>query len=205
MIPAEEHPPMTAIARLTIRLDEVEPKVVRQIEVPLDILLADLHLVIQAAMGWENCHLYEFRLGRGLAWGIPDPHWPDQRTLSAKKASLADLVPRLKKNRTFQYVYDFGDDWQHTIKVGAIAEADPGVAYPRLISAEGGCPPEDCGGPWGYADYLEAMADPSHPGHEDAVRWHGPDFDPNVLDEAALRKAVGKLANRRRKKPKSAG
>jgi len=195
---------MPAIARLTIRLDDVEPEVVRRVEVPADIGLVDLHLVIQAAMGWENYHLYAFHAGRNLSWGIPDPDWPEDTTLPARKATLADVIAHLKKNKTFQYVYDFGDDWGHTIKLEAIAEAEPDVAYPRLTEARGACPPEDCGGPWGYAHLLEVLADPNHEEHDEMVEWCGPGFDPAAVNEAAIRKALAKLANHRRRKTKAA-
>lgn len=193
---------MTDIARLSVRLEDVEPAVVRQIEVPLGIRLSDLHLVLQIAMGWENYHLYEFRIGRSLAWGIPDPSWPDQPTLSAKKSTLTDLLSHLKRTKSFQYLYDFGDDWLHTLTVEAIIPAADGADYPRLLAAQGACPPEDCGGPWGYANYIAAIADPDHEQHEDMIEWGGRDFDPSTVNEAAIRKELTKYINRRRRKPK---
>lgn len=195
---------MPAVARLTIRLDDVEPEVVRRIEVPTDIRLADLHTVIQVVMGWEDYHLYAFRVGRRLTWGIRDRDWPEDDTRSAKSATLAELLAHLKRTKTFQYLYDFGDDWLHTIKLDAVAEADPETAYPRLLEARGACPPEDCGGPWGYAEYLDAIADPDHEDHEEMIAWRGPDFDPAAVDEAAIRKALARFANRRRRKAKPA-
>lgn len=194
---------MTEIARLKIQLDETDLPVIRRVEVPLAIRLADLHLVIQIAMGWENYHHYEFSVGRTLAWGIPDPDWPDTPTRSAKTATLADVLPHLKRNKTFHYVYDFGDNWQHTVKVEALANADPDAAYPRLLEAQGACPPEDCGGSWGYAHYLEAIADPNHEDHGDMIAWRGPGFDPAAIDEAAIRKELTKFANRRKRKGKA--
>lgn len=194
---------MTDIARLKIQLDDMDLPVIRRVEVPLAIRLADLHLVVQIAMGWQNDHLYEFRVGRGPAWGIPDPSWPDSGTLSAKTAGLADVLPHLKRNRTFQYVYDFGDDWRHTVKVEAVAPADPDASYPCLLEAHGACPPEDCGGPWGYAHYLEAIADPNHEDHDDMLEWRGPGFDPAAVDEAAIRKELAKFAKRRKGKAKA--
>jgi hypothetical protein len=104
------------------------------------------------------------------------------------------------RNNTFKYVYDFGDDWQHTVKLEAIDAPEPEVVYPRLLSAKGRCPPEDVGGPWGYAEYLEAMADPNHERHTEMVEWCGPDFDPNAVDEAAIRKQLNRLTPRRKSK-----
>jgi hypothetical protein len=107
------------------------------------------------------------------------------------------------RNKTFKYVYDFGDDWRHTVKLEALVDADPETIYPRLLSAQGRCPPEDVGGPWGYAEYLDAMADPNHEHHADMVEWRGPDFDPEIVDEVAIQKRLTGLARRSRAKPKT--
>ena len=195
---------MTEIARLRIELDEVQPRVMRRIEAPLAMRLDDLHLAIQIAMGWENYHLYEFRAGK-TAWGEPDPEWDfsGTETLPAKGATLADLLGRGRK--TFSYVYDFGDDWRHTVRLEGVTAAAPDTPYPRLIEAEGRCPPEDIGGPWGYGAFLEAMADPEHERHEEMVEWCGPEFDPNQVDRDAIGRELLKLAKRlARPKPKAA-
>ena len=194
---------MTAdqIARLAIALDEVKPPVRRRIEVPLTIRLDRLHEVFQAVMGWENYHLYEFRIGRDIAYGVPDPNgdFLGSSSRPANRTTLAQLVAQTR-NKTFKYVYDFGDDWQHTVKLEAIAAPEPEAVYPRLLSAKGRCPPEDIGGPWGYAEYLEAMADPNHERHAEMLEWCGPDFDPNAVDEAAIRKQLNRLTPRRKSK-----
>jgi Plasmid pRiA4b ORF-3-like protein len=186
-----------SIARLKITLDDVEPKVLHRIEVPASILLSDLHLVIQAAMPWWNYHLYEFRV-REMRWGLPDPEfdWPGSpRVLPAKTFTLADLIGSTGA-KTIKYLYDFGDGWEHAVKIEKIVEPEPGATYPRLVDAKGRCPPEDAGGPWGYADYLKAIADPSHENHEDMIRWRGPGFDPNTVDAADIEKEFAKLARK---------
>ena len=106
---------MTAIVRLKVTLDDVEPKVLRRIEVPLDIELDRLHLILQAALGWTNSHLYEIRV-KDARWGLPDPDWPDDGPLDARKARLADALERAG-TKTLRYLYDFGDSWEHTIKI----------------------------------------------------------------------------------------
>lgn len=194
---------MPDIARLKITLDEVRPRVVRRLEVPLDVRLDDLHMIFQAVMPWENYHLYEFRAGK-VAWGEPDPEWdfPGSSPLPARQATLRDLLGGTR--RSFSYVYDFGDDWRHSVRVEATGEADPETAYPRLLTAEGRCPPEDVGGPWGYGSYLEAIADPGHERHAEMIDWRGPGFDPATADEAAIRKELARLAKRfARRKPKT--
>ena len=82
--------------------------------------------------------------------------------------------------KTFKYLYDFGDGWEHTIKVERLADPEPGLLYPRLIEVSGRCPPEDCGGPWGYAEFLEAIKDPKHERHAELTEWIGDDFDPDA-------------------------
>jgi hypothetical protein len=147
------------IARLKITLDDVKPTVLRWIDVPLTIRLDRLHLAIQAAMGWTNTHLYEIRAG-DVGWGDPDPDGGDG-PLDARKARLIDVLEDVG-TKTLRYLYDFGDGWEHTIKVERLLGPVPGIVYPQLIDAAGRCPPEDIGGPWGYAELLEALGDPRH-------------------------------------------
>jgi Plasmid pRiA4b ORF-3-like protein len=191
---------MPAVARLAITLDHVKPRVTRRLEVRFDIRLDDLHLAIQAAMGWENCHLYEFRAGNAR-WGIPDPDvrgFSPGEPLAASKATLADLIARTGSrggSKAFNYLYDFGDGWEHSIKVEAGSEAADRVAYPHLIAAKNACPPEDVGGPWGYAEYLQAIADPKHERHSEMIEWRGEGFDPSAVDEPAINRRLAMLAN----------
>ena len=188
---------MTAdsIARLKITLDNVKPAVTRRIEVPLAIRLDQLHLTIQAAMGWTDSHLYEFRI-RDIGWGIPDPEW-DYRSgpLDARKATLLTVLEDTGA-KTFKYLYDFGDGWQHTIKIERISPADPNATYPILIEAIGRCPPEDVGGPPGYEEFLDAIADPEHERHAEMHDWCGEDFDPLAVDASQISQALRKLATK---------
>ena len=186
---------MTAagIARLKIKLDDVEPAVVRRIEVPLAIRLDRLHLVLQAAMGWTNSHLYEFR-ARGTGWGVPDPDFGDG-PLDASKARLIDVIEDVGV-RSLKYLYDFGDCWEHTVRVERVTDPIPGIAYPRLVEAVGRCPPEDVGGSAGYEEFLAAIADPSHERHAEFVEWLGGQFDPAVVDVDRLARDLAALAKR---------
>jgi hypothetical protein len=180
---------MTDIARLRVEIEEVEPVVVRRLEVPLDIRLDQLNVVLQVAIGWQNCHPFEFRHG-DTVYGLVSRESTDN-PLPAEKATLADLH---KLGTTFDYDYVFGDDWQHTLTIEGIAPAEPGVGYPRLVAAEGRCPPADIGGPSGYETYLLALANPEHLHHEAMVEWDDPDFDPNKVDAAALSRNLANLA-----------
>ena len=182
------------IVQLNIALDDVVPKVTRVIEVPYRIRLDALHLVIQAAMGWTNSHLYMFT-ARGASWGEPDPDFDSGDLLPASRTRLSDLVADTGV-RSFKYTYDFGDDWRHTVKIGKIgkiAPAFPGIEYPFLLGATGRCPPEDIGGVPGYMECLAALRDPSHPRHAEFTNWPGTDFDPAVVDHARIDQAMAAL------------
>ncbi len=192
---------MTAdtIARLKITLDDVVPTVLRRIEVPFSIRLDRLHLALQAAIGWTDSHLYEIR-ARDVGWGVPDPSWPDG-PLDARKARLADVLEDVGA-KTLEYLYDFGDGWTHTLEIEYLADAHPGLDYPRLIEASGRCPPEDIGGPFGYAEFLDAVADPAHERHAELLEWVDHDFDPDRLDATAHQRALQVLAKRWNKTPR---
>jgi hypothetical protein len=180
------------IARLKITLAKVKPTVFRRVEVPLAIRLDRLHFVIQAAMGWTNSHLYEFRAG-SIGWSDPSPDWDHDPPLDAGKASLADAIAEAGPG-TIKYLYDFGDGWEHRIKIERIEQAMPGAEYPCLLDAVGRCPPEDVGGPWGYGRFVAAINDPTHKDHAHFHAWYGGDFDPAEVDIADLAVGVGALA-----------
>lgn len=179
------------VARLRVEIDEVTPAVIRRVEVPLAIRLDDLHFVLQIAIGWQNCHPFEFRAGSGEAWGLIDRDDPDSTRLPADSATLADLTAL---GRRFHYDYVYGEDWTHTVELEGLASAAPDKKYPSLVSAEGRCPPADIGGVAGYETFLLAIADPNHLQHEAMRDWDDPDFDPRVVDEAALRANLANLA-----------
>ena len=179
---------MSEIARLSVEIDDVTPRVVRLVEVPADIRLDDLHFVLQIAIGWQNGHPFEFRVGEKL-WGQPDRDAGIDR-MPAEQSTLRDI---LAAGDTFKYDYVFGEDWQHTVTVQSREAAQPGLRYPNLISAEGRCPPADIGGPMGYETFLRAIADPEHLHHEGMIEWDDPDFDPHVVDETAIRANLANL------------
>lgn len=187
-----------SVAHLQITLDNVKPMVRRRIEVPMAIRLDRLHLVFQAAMGWTNSHLYEIR-ARDVGWGVPDPNWGDG-PLDARKARLIDVLEDVGV-KTLKYLYDFGDSWEHTVKLLRVTDTIPGLAYPCLIDAVGQCPPEDIGGPWGYTEFLEAINDPKHERYSEFSEWISQPFDPNTVNVGKLAQAVEKLAKQWTRKP----
>ena len=133
-------------------------------------------------------------------WGLPDPGWPDG-PLDGRKATLFDVIEETGA-KTLRYLYDFGDGWEHRIKLLKIDDAEPDTVYPVLLEAAGRCPPEDIGGPWGYGDFLEAIEDPDHERHEELTEWYPADFDPNDTPVDDLKAAVAKLAKRWSRKPR---
>jgi len=184
-VSAEDYPTPETIATLRIDLLDSDPPIWREIEVPVAMTLKQLHAVIQAAMAWEDAHLWEFTLGR-------------ERIGSSRAArlTLQDLLrPRATK---LGYTYDMGDCWEHQLTLTKPRPADPAVDYPRYLAGENAAPPEDCGGIPGFYAQLEALADPNHPDHEDAKEWFG-DFDPDRFDEQPIKNRLARTANRRRK------
>ena len=173
------------IARLKISLIGVRsPPVWRRVVVPADIPLDRLHDVIQTTLGWLDCHLHAFSAA-GVDYGPPDPDFDlglDHR--DGRKATLARLAP--KPGDRLRYAFDFGDDWEHEILVERLLSAEAGVRYPSCTGGSGRRPPEDCGGPPGYAFLREALADPDHDEHARMLDWLGLDspaqFDPTAFD-----------------------
>lgn len=172
------------VVRMSISLDDVTPAVSRVIEVPLTIRLDRLHAVFQAALGWTDSHLWELIFGH-TGFGTPDPSYGFDGPLDARKATLPDALEGMR-GKTFRYLYDFGDGWEHSVRIEGIVPADLQASYPRLLEATGMRPPEDSGGPWGYAETLQALADPAHEYHEDALEALGDDHDPHAQPDIDL-------------------
>ena len=165
------------VIRLKVTLADSNPPIWRLIETH-DCSLATLHNIIQLAMGWEDCHLHRFQVGQ-QQYGIR--HQSDFdfgiRMIDERDVRLSDVVTEAGKRVRFLYEYDFGDGWLHDIKIEGIATADSGIRYPHCPDGKRACPPEDVGGVWGYAEFLEAIADPRHDRHEELMEW-ADDFDP---------------------------
>ena len=171
-----DDPPVTdndvdSVYRLHIVLNGSQPPIWRRIEVP-DCTLAELHYIIQAAMGWTNSHLHEFTID-GNRYSIPHPFGDEpEPELGAGPTDstdvwLSDLIDT--KGDSFSYLYDFGDSWEHTITLEGIEESKLSRDYPWCVTGERRCPPEDCGGIWRYQDLLEIMADAKHTEHAEVV------------------------------------
>ena len=152
------------IVRLSITLLYVEPKVARRMDVYADTQLYSLHDYIQAAMGWDDWHLWGFdaiRYGERAHWS------PDEEFGAGADATLFEVMDFLEGKQEFTYTYDYGDSWKHKIRIGKIQPAREDRRYPYLVSGTGRCPPEDIGGEWGYADFLQALENPDSEYRED--------------------------------------
>jgi Plasmid pRiA4b ORF-3-like protein len=145
--------------------------------------------VIQVVMGWENSHMHQFLLNGkyyGQA-GTDDLDLEDEEDIRLSQIFTGRKKPRLV------YEYDFGDSWRHEIRLEKRSEPEPKVKYPRCVEGARACPPEDCGGAWGYADFLEAISDKKHPEHRDMKEWIGGKFDPEKFSIEAVNRELKNL------------
>ena len=168
--------------RLKVALRGIDPPIWRRFLVPADITLQRLHEILQAVMGWTNSHLHQFE-SKGVCYGIPDPEFGAHR-FSESKTALNELLQHAKDQ--LAYDYDFGDGWEHEIVLEEVLLSRNDVIIPIIEAGERACPPEDVGGIPGYFDFLEVLADPTHPAHQEMLEWVGGSFDPEAfnVDEA---------------------
>ena len=177
-------PPRIVTYQLRVALRGTRPPIWRRILVSPTMTLARLHDVLQVVMGWEECHLHMFAKGR-QRYSLPNP-WMDDwaplgtpRELDEREYRVRQLLKREKD--WIDYEYDFGDGWSHRITLQKILPRDPRILLPRCISGKRRCPPEDCGGVWGFYEKLEIMGDPDHEEHEEIKEWIGDEFDPEAF------------------------
>ncbi len=182
------------IATLRIELCGTDPVIWRQVEVPTSITLKVLHDIVQIVMGWFDYHLWEFTVDK-QRYSLPmEEDWGNEPRRDAAKVRLRDV---LKPRKTIiDYLYDFGDCWEHRITVTDVRLGEPDVSYPRYIAGKHNAPPEDCGGIPGFYAILEALADPQHPDHAEAAEWLD-EYDPDMIDELPIKYALGRIAARR--------
>ncbi len=204
MTPKEKTHAASEAYQLKITLDDIRPPIWRRIQVPASITLNQLHEVIQEAMGWSGYHLHLFEIGHGTytAPGVGEDR-DDVGTEDEDDAeySFQDVInsPRQK----FRYTYDFGDGWDHTIEVEKILPAASAGKDPICLAGKRACPPEDCGGPWGYTELLEALRDPHHERHEELTEWAGSDFDPEAFSLQDVNARLRDVLRPRRKRSRA--
>ncbi|MGP1375190.1 MAG: plasmid pRiA4b ORF-3 family protein [Almyronema sp.] len=179
------------IYQLVVTLIDSDPAIWRRCQVRADSSLAQLHVIVQAVMGWQNLHPHEFKID-GDRYGLLDPEL-DRSLKDEQQVYLGELIPQAQTQ--FTYFYDFGDGWLHRIWVEAILPLAPQQSYPCCLDGALACPPENSGGIWGYEELLERLNDPEDPDYLALWDWVGSDFDPDRFDLQAanqrLSAAVG--------------
>ena len=190
----------TKILQLKITLCKgwIVPQLYREVLVRDDMDLIDLHEVIQDLFAWERCHLYRFTI-RDIEYEdltLPNSGWSEGEDMNGKLLSSFSF----KQGEGFIYKYDFGDDWDHSIKVRKVLPHDLNKNYPVCIGGSRNSPPEDSGGAWGYEEMLEVLADKKHPEYEERLDWMGEDFDSEEFDIAGINSVLAKAWHKKLKK-----
>ena len=175
----------TALYQLKITLLNCKPPIWRRIVVRADMKLDRLHRVIQTVMGWTDSHLHQFVMG-SVYYSQPDMEWDaqDSKMLNEKRHTVSDLASTVKAR--FAYEYDFGDNWEHEVLLEKTLPPKADFKHPICLDGANACPPEDCGGSIGYAEFVDAMADPEHEEHEQMKEWVGGSWDATHFNLAAV-------------------
>jgi hypothetical protein len=167
-----------------MQLAGINPVVWRRVLVPGAIRLAKLSEILLTAMGWTNSHLHAFRVG-DKRYGMCFDEYPDEE-IDEKGVTV---LQGLREERRFVYDYDFGDGWEHDVIIEELTWSYFGLKFAVCIDGQNACPPEDVGGPGGYAEFLDAVSDPKHEEHESYLEWAGGSFDPTEFKLAATNAA----------------
>ncbi len=166
------------VHELRITLLDVSPPVWRLVRVPSALPLSTVHAIVQVALGWEDRHLHEWRVG-DVTYGLSDEENWGEELADESAAILADVAPA---DSVLRYDYDFGDGWEHVVEVMSVTPYNADVPPVACLAGAMACPPEDCGGPPGYEHLVDALRDPSDAEHEEVVAMLGDSFSPNVFD-----------------------
>lgn len=179
--------------QVKITLQGSKPSIWRRVLIPSDLSLPDFHKVIQTTMGWTNSHLHQFVKNRTyyspemedeVLWGEKEDD-----ELDYSKYKVSDLLRKTKDK--VMYEYDFGDDWEHVIVLEKIIDESMDIKDVTCLAGENSCPPEDCGGLWGYYNMLEILKDPDHEEYEEYTDWLGDEFDPTYFDIEEVNDMLG--------------
>jgi hypothetical protein len=182
------------VYQFKVTLMDTKPPIWRRIQVN-DCTLDKLHEHIQTAMGWTNSHLHHFRID-GKFYGDPmlmAENFGDLNYADSTRTRLSDILPKGAQGFQFEYEYDFGDGWRHEVVFEERLGAESRKRFPLCTEGARACPPEDVGGVWGYADFLEAIADPENERHDELRAWIGRKFDPEAFNpaKATIRMRIG--------------
>jgi hypothetical protein len=187
------------IYQLKVTLLGTSPPIWRRLQVPADVTLAQLHEVLQTAMGWQDGHMHEFSVGQ-RRFGRPDPQ---DRLMglpsveNERTVRLSSLLSRIGSKAI--YTYDLGDSWEHSIVLEKRLPGDPNATHPVCTDGQLACPPEDCGGIPGFYDLVEVLNDPNHKRHQEMLDWIGDDFDPQAFSVDQVNRMLAPLSRHRHK------
>ncbi len=173
---------LRTVYQIKVSLNGVRPPIWRRLLISSATDLAELHNIIQIAMGWTDSHLHQFIAG-GKRYGEPDPEFDDAR-IDESGVPIGSLLK--KEKHSIVYEYDFGDGWEHKVTLEKRLPSHSIEEVPRCIGGRRGCPPEDVGGVYGYMNFLQIYSDEAHPEHEEMVEWAGEYFDPERFDVAEV-------------------
>jgi hypothetical protein len=179
------------IYQMKVALKGAKPPIWRRILVPGHLTLDRLHMVIQVAMGWTSSHLHQFEAFGDIFGTADDELAFEFDVYDEASVKLNTLLQREKDSMT--YLYDFGDSWAHKVTLEKILPCDKAQTLPACIKGKRACPPEDCGGIWGYAALLNTLNEPSSPDYQNMLEWVGGGFDPEAFDIAETNRALSGL------------
>jgi len=173
---------VSSVYQLKVTLRNAKPPIWRRVLVPSSMNLGDLHEVLQIVMGWSDYHLHLFVAGQTTFGTLDNDFGNDFVTEDEDEMEYELSEVLVKEKDSLTYEYDFGDGWEHKIVLEKILPFDGSMHVPSCIKGKRACPPEDCGGVWGYENFIKIIQDPSHPEHEDMLEWVGGEFDPEHFD-----------------------
>jgi hypothetical protein len=178
------------IYQLKVTLTRSRPPIWRRILIASDADLGLFHYILQDVMGWTDSHLHQFIAG-GVMYSTPYDEFADEIGMEIRDESKYKLSQVLKKEKaSLTYEYDFGDSWEHKIVLEKILPHDDSIQTPSCIKGKRACPPEDCGGVWGYENLITIIQDPKHPEYEEMREWLAEDFDPEHFDLDEINEAL---------------
>lgn len=169
-----------------------EPLIWRRIQVPETATYWDLHVAIQDAMSWQDCHLHEFTIGSPaggdpIVVGLPSDEGDGQTLVASWDRAIADDFARGDEGIAARYLYDFGDEWAHGLVFEGSHPIEGDFRHARCLGGARRAPPEDCGGLTGYENLVQALADPRHPDHHVMRQWVPAAFDPDAFDPSEVK------------------
>lgn len=183
------------LLQFKVTLLGMRPPVWRRIVVPADYHLGHLHQIVQLAMGWNDSHLHQFRIGPDT---LSQPAFELKGAKNENRVTLAELFPTLVGK--IGYEYDFGDGWEHEVLCEGLPKSPPSQ-IPICLSGRRSCPPDDVGGIFGYLEFLDAICDPEHEEHEERLDWYGGEFDPESFDRERINDLLAAWLKAGRKYP----